>query len=209
MKKLNLGISAALVAGMVFFSCKKEPNVAPAVDTEVQTSIDATYATFLVSDVEMICSWIGEDASFGAQKFYIADTTRNTGGAAIIIRSSSNNRVTINYNNTLCMDGRLRDGTLYLIFKEQIHSQYPLTGNENYIRDYNFTGRITCEEYKVDGWLVDNTDIDSFDPNQTNYPVLIKNLRKQQNPPIAGNLQWSFQGSFKIKKNQDSMPWKG
>lgn len=209
MKKLNLGIFAALAAGMVFFSCKKEPNVAPAVDTEVQTAIDASYATFLVSDVEMICSWIGEDASDGVQKFYVADSTKNTGGSVVVIRNNFTNRISINYNNTYCMDGRVRDGSLLLFFKEPIHAQYPMTGNENYIRDYNFSGRITCEEYKVDGWLVDNVDIDSFDPNQTNYPVLIKNLRPNNTTPVAGNLKWSFQGSFKMKKNQDSMAWKG
>lgn len=210
MKKLNLGIAATLVSVLVFFACKKDPNVPPTNDTEVQTSIDAVYATFLVSDVEMICSWIGEDASDGVQKFYVRDTLKpNSGADVIVIRNTFTNRVSINFNNTLCRDGRVRDGSLLIFFKEPIHAQYPMTGNENYIRDYNYSGRITCEEYKVDDWLVDNTDIDSFDPNQTNYPILIKNLRPNNSTPVAGKLKWSFQGSFKMKKNQDSMAWKG
>ncbi len=209
MKKLNIGIFAALIAGMVVVACKKEPNVPPSNDTEVQTAIDATYATFLVSDVEMICSWIGEDASDGVQKFYIADSLRNTGGGVVVIRNNLSNRISINFNNTYCMDGRVRDGSLLLFFKEPDFAQYPMTGNENYIRDYNFTGRITCEEYKVDGWLIDNVNLDSPDPNQTDYPILIKNLRPNNATPVAGDLKWSFQGSFKMKKNQDSMAWKG
>ncbi len=209
MNKLNFGIFAALITGMVLSSCKKEPNVAPSKDEEVQTSIDATYATFLVSDVEMICSWIAEDASTGAQKFYIADSLKNTGGDVIVIRSNITNRVSINFNNTYCMDGRVRDGSLFIFFKEEVFMQYPPTGNENYMRDYNFTGRITCEEYKVDGWLVDNSDFESDDPNQTNYPILLKNLRPNNSTPVAGNLKWSFQGAFKMKNGSDSMAWKG
>ncbi len=207
MKKFNFGIFAVLAAGIVFFACKKEPNVPPTVDTEVQTSIDASYATFLVSDVEMICSWMGEDASLGAQKFYVPSPVSQ--GTVTVVRNTQTNRLSFNFNNTTCMDGRLRSGTVYMIFKEQEFSLNPLTGNENYIRDYNFTGRITLEDYRVDGWLINNEDIDSFDPNETNYPILIRNLRPNNNTPISGNLKWSFQGSFKMKKNQDSMAWKG
>lgn len=208
MKKLNIGIFAALVSSMVFFACKKEANVPPTLDKEVQTSIDASYATFLVSDIEMIASWMGEDASSGAQKFYAPSPVSQ--GTVTVVRNTQTNRLSFNFNNTTCMDGRLRDGSIFMFFKEQVYSTYSLTGNENYIRDFNFTGRITCEEYKVDGWLVDNKDIDSFDPNATNYPVLIKNLRPNNNTPIPGGLlKWSFQGSFTMKKNQDSMAWKG
>lgn len=207
MKKLNIGIFAALVAGMVFFACKKEPNVPPTEDKEVQTSIDASYATFLVSDIEMIASWMGEDASFGVQKFYVPSPVSQ--GTVTVIRNTSANVLTFNFNNTTCMDGRVRDGSIFMRYKEQIYSTYPLTGNENYIRDFNFTGRITCEEYKVDGWLVDNKDYENSNPNTNNTTVLIRNLRPDNKTPIVGNLKWSFEGGFTMKKNQDSMAWKG
>ncbi len=71
MKKINLVFSVLILSTVLFFSCKKEPNVPPVADTELQTAIDASYATFLVSDIEMVCSFGGEGGTAQSNpKFY-------------------------------------------------------------------------------------------------------------------------------------------
>lgn len=205
MKKHSVLICTTLAAGWVLFSCTKKPDVAPVADTEVKTSIDAAYATQLVSDVEMICSFIGEDHSTGYQKFY-GPVPASLSSFSII---RAGNRISINYNNTMCRDGKVRDGSIWLFFKEAEYATHPITGNENYIRDYNFTGRITLEEYKVDGWLIDNKDYENPNSGTNNTTVLITNLRADSKTPVSGNLQWTLSGGFTMRKNADSMAWKG
>ncbi len=237
MKKLNLGIITAVAAGMVFFACKKEPNVAPETDKEVQTSIDVSFASFLISDIEMIVSWMGEDDAQGKQKFYV-ESPANTGGGVTVIRNLATRRISFNFNNTLCADGHVRSGTIYLFYKWRMASKvfpygdsikpgatppidefdfvypdlpYPYTGNENYIRDYNFGGRITLEDYRVDDWLVDNEDYTITNPaiKVLGSYGFIYNLRKDNKTPVAGYLHWTFSGSYTMKKGLDSMAWKG
>lgn len=236
MKKLNIGISAILLAIAAIVSCKKvDPPAPPVPDTELQTSIDAAYATQLVSDVEMICSVMGEDASSARAIFY--EPSPYTTGTVTVIRNTQTRRISYTFNQTQCRDGRLRDGSVWLYYKWRLQSQfggdsirpgaslpydefdyvypdlpngpYSYTGNENYTRDYNFGGRITLEEYKVDGWLVDNKDFENPNPASNNVYAYIKNLRPNNLTPVAGNLKWSFEGQFKMKKNLDSLAWKG
>jgi hypothetical protein len=207
MKKLNIGISATLPLLMVLFACTKTPNVAPTPDTELQTSIDASYATFLVSDVEMICSVMGEDDSGSRAKFYEPSATSQ--GTTTVIRNTQTKRLSYTFNNTTCRDGRVRDGSVWMFFAEQTYATHTLTGNESYTRDYNFTGRITLEEYKVDDWLVDNKDYENSNPFTNNTTVLLRNLRPDNKTPLPGNLTWHFEGGFTMKKNLDSMAWKG
>ncbi len=205
MKKQSSIIYMSLVASALLNSCNKQPNVPPKADTEVKTSVDVVFATQVVSDIEMICSFIGEDHSPGYQKFYGAVPASM--GSFSIIRAA--NRISINYNNTMCRDGKVRDGSIWLFFKEAEYASHPLTGNENYIRDYNFTGRITLEEYKVDGWLIDNKDYENPNSGTNNTTVLISNLRADSKTPVSGNLKWTLTGGFTMKKDLDSMAWKG
>ncbi|HQQ93526.1 MAG TPA: hypothetical protein PLQ93_03150 [Bacteroidia bacterium] len=207
MKKVNYGIAFFALSLGLFLACKKEPNVAPTPDTELQTSIDASYATFLASDVEMVASVMGEDASGSKAQFY--EPAANSTGTTTVIRNVQTNRFSYTFNNTLCKDGHLRDGSVWMYFKETAYAVNPITGNENYTRDYNFTGRITLEEYKVDGWLIDNKDYMNSDPATNNTTILLRNLRPDNKTPIAGNLKWSYSAGLTMKKNLDSMAWYG
>ena len=236
MKNLKLGLPAVILALAAFTSCKKVVKDPPVPDKETKTAVDIAYATHLVSDVEMICSVMGEDDTEGRNKFYDPDDCNTTAvtGTVTVVRNLETRRISFNFNQTKCRDGRLRDGTVYLFYKYRLPSQvsgdsvkpgaqppidqfdyiypdlpYPYTGNENYIRDYNFGGRITLEEYKVDGWHIDNKDMENPNPATNDVFAYITNLRPNNNTPVAGDLKWNFKGSFTMKKNLDSMAWKG
>jgi hypothetical protein len=204
MKKWNFEVMVLTVLAL-FCACKKnketEATIVPAApyqaDTALLSTIYGTYANFMVSDIEMVCSSIGENSAPSNTSFYSAHPSSS--GTITVIRNNLINRVSVMFNQTICNDGRVRNGSLYMFYKEQVYAQHPLTGNENYIRDYNFTGRITLEEYSVDGWLVDEVPL----------TVFIHNLRPNSSTPINGNLRWLFMGDFKMKKGQDSLTWKG
>ena len=68
MKKNIFCFTFLLASSFIFLSCSKEPNVAPEADVELQSSIDASFANFIVTDIDMICSFIGENNLY--PKFY-------------------------------------------------------------------------------------------------------------------------------------------
>ena len=225
MKKFNLGFLLLVVASFLVVSCEKTANEPPVADTELQSSIDVSYATFLASDIDMICSFIGEDASI-KPKFY--DASESSTGTVTVIRNVSANRVSITFNKTTCMDGRLRDGAIFMFFLEKgdllpnatppygnddyswpYMQKKPASGNELYPRNYNFTGRITLEEYKVDGWLIDNKDFENPNDATNNVNIFMYNLRSTSDVPITSNLKWEFKAQLKMTKDTETMAWKG
>ena len=225
MKRINLGFLLLVVASFFVVSCEKPVNDPPVADTELQSSIDVSYATFIATDIDMISAFIGEDASI-APKFYAASPTSN--GTVTVIRNTSSNRVSITFNKTTCMDGRLRDGAIFMFFLEKgdllpnatppygnddyswpYMQKKPASGNELYTRDYNFTGRITLEEYKVDGWLVDNKDFENPNDATNNVNIFLYNLRTTPDVPVTSNLKWEFKASLKMTKDTETMAWKG
>ena len=230
---------------MVLFACKKEkkepaptPTPGPVLpaDTALQTAKQVCLVNLLVSDVEMICGVMGEDETNSRANFYEPNLAVSGSGTVTVIRNIAVRRVSYHFNNTICRDGRVRDGSVWMFYKYRLPSMvypyadsikpgatppydqfdyvypdlpHPYTGNENYIRDYNFSARITLEEYKVDGWSVDNKDYENPNPTMNNVYAFITNLRSNTVTPLASPLGWSFEGAFTMKKGQDSMAWKG
>ena len=67
--KLTLGLSVLAAAGLLLGCKKAEPNVPPVADTETQTAVDAAWATYVVTDIDMMCSFLGENEC--VNHFYI------------------------------------------------------------------------------------------------------------------------------------------
>jgi len=63
--------SILLVAAVAPFlmACPKSRVAAPLPDTELQSSVDASFANFMITDIDMICSFSGENERFAP--FYI------------------------------------------------------------------------------------------------------------------------------------------
>src|ERR1043166_2296567 len=56
----NLRIAAFFCLALIFAACPKKPVNGPEPDKEIQSSLDAIWATFVITDIEQICAFGGE-----------------------------------------------------------------------------------------------------------------------------------------------------
>ncbi|MDI1353551.1 MAG: hypothetical protein PSX36_01445 [bacterium] len=182
-----------------YFNKKPSPAQAPVADKEFQSSIDATFATLLVSDIEMIGSFTGEGIEY--PNFYNqspASYVTSTQGTLTPITDIASKYHFTAFNRTLCYDGHMRDGTVNLRYENS-------TQHANYYRDYGFYGEITLSDYKVDGWLIRTV------PNGA--PCKVYNQLNGANyDPTQTKLSWSIEGSFEFIHPTDpsrNMTWSG
>ncbi len=61
MKRVTLGFSILAASTAFILGCSKEPNEAPVADTETQSAVYASFANFIASDIDQICSFLGEN----------------------------------------------------------------------------------------------------------------------------------------------------
>ncbi|WP_317897414.1 hypothetical protein [Aurantibacillus circumpalustris] len=207
MKKVSLGFSIVALSAVFLLSCKKEVDVAPVPDTEVESSIYASFANYVASDIEMACSFMGENAY--NTTFYSAYSAssgtvgivRDTNGINLTVGTSSvpvkHDQLTYTWNETRCKDGRIRKGTIFMYV--------PIVPNQRYCRQRLFQGRISFDDFKVDGWRV--TLFDSLAP-----AYLYNTLASNDYDPTKTKLTWRFAGKLKFTHPTNAnlnMVWEG
>lgn len=200
MKKITFGLSILVASTFVFLSCKKPtPNVEPPADKEVQTAIDASFANFIVTDIDMICSFIGENDLF--PKFYLQKAGYTN---VATTRDPVSKTLAIGYNTkTRCVDGHIREGSIFMRYGLNSDWNPNPPPNTDYYRDFGFIGAITFSNYKVDGILVENV------PGNTYF--LVKNKRGNANKPIV-DLAWTIEANLQFTDSNSTKPfmtWKG
>ncbi len=204
MKRVTLGFSVLAFSSVFLLSCNKTANVAPEPDTEVQSAVYASYANYIASDVEMICSFMGENlllSHFYAE--YPGSSTGNTGTVTAVRDTNGvQDQLVMSFNKTRCLDGRVRDGSIFMQFNTDLK---PGDQKVNYTRNYQFKGSISFSNYKVDGWL-----IELFDPGARVY--LYNTVPTSTFNPATTNLTWRFAGKIKMTHPTDpskNMVWDG
>ncbi len=195
MKVKKISSALAVAACLLFFSdCKKpEPNVEPEADMETQSAIDAIWATYVVTDIDQICAFMAENQL--DQHFY---TSVAGSGPTTPDRDSAAKYLKMGYNKTLCIDGRVRDGSIFMNYKPHLIDNPRANPNSNYYRDFGFAGRITLSEYKVDGWLIKLY-------NDLAPAYVYNTLTTHLYDPKTVQLTWSVEGKFLMRHPTDSM----
>ena len=197
MKKNIFCFTFLLASSFIFLSCSKEPNVAPEADVELQSSIDASFANFIVTDIDMICSFIGENNFY--PKFYLPVA----GSPTFVVNVSVLGQISVSFNKTKCADGRVRDGSIILVYKYDPTINPPNTLNTDYYRQFGFVGRVYFSSYKVDGWLV---------KNKAGTNMVIKNKRPNADRPIVDKISWTIEGNLDFTDSLSTLPsitWEG
>ena len=202
MKRVILGFSALAFSAMFVLSCKPDANVEPQEDSEVQTAIDAAWANFVVTDIEQMCAFMGEN--LGDRSFYNPtpesyDPSTQT-GSLTLTRDLSEKNLNVAFNKTKCMDGNFRDGTIFMRYGPDPKYNQNSNPNSVYYRDFGFVGRITLSEYKINGWKIETESYDGI----RGGPALLYNLvEKDDYDPAVTKLRWRLVGKFILNHPTD------
>ncbi len=207
MKRVTLGFSILALSGAFVLSCKPEKNVAPVADIETQSAVYASFANYVASDIEMACSFMGEN-TYGTT-FY--SQYPGTTGTVTVVRDTTNSiidgiphdQLVMGWNSTRCIDGNFRDGSIFMYVPQKDKNGQNV--NNRYCRDAGFQGRIIFSNYKVNGWL-----IELFDPNAPVY--LYNTIPTGTYNTNNTKLTWRFAGKLKFTHPTDpnkNMIWDG
>jgi hypothetical protein len=189
-------LAAGAAACLLFWGCpKRQANVPPQPDTEVETATDALWATFVMTDIHLITAYMAENDHAAHNFNYVVDFTRDP------VWQSLNT----SFVQTKCRDGILRDGTVFAEYGAASGQEPLVNPNAEYYHQYGFVARVSLSDYKVDGWLVDE-----YDPQ---YPGFVYNLlESNQWDPRVKNLKWRIAGKYRFTHPTDpsrNMVWDG
>lgn len=195
MKKITLGCSI-LVAGMLFIiGCNKKTNVAPEQDMEFQSSKDASFANSIITEIDIIASYLGENLLSSG---YFSKISAN--GSITTNRDTLNKKLTVIYSGSVtCRDGKKRNGSIIVDY-----SPSNATFGSKFYRDAGFVAKVTLNNYWVDGWFVNGA-----------APFVITNNAPINYPVASTKLSWTLDGYFSIlpenlaDTSAKKMVWKG
>lgn len=201
--KRILVVPGLISLALIFAGCPKTKNVVPPVDEETQSAVQASYMNYLVSDIEMLISFMGEGQQSSNRHFYnyVSAETGTIDVLPILDGDGLSGQIRVGYNHTLCRDGRTRHGSVYLNYT--VDPQHP---NARYMRAYKFSGTFEFSDYTVDDYKINlNTE--------ENGSLTIKNtLPSPAYSPLSTNLTWSLEGKLKfthLTDNRKNMTWEG
>lgn len=192
-KRLTLGFATLLLSSALIIGCKKEDNVAPDPDTETSGAVEAAWATFQITDIDMICSYLGENLLYTS----IYNDLKEAGNGTVTpIRDTNAKYLFLAFNQTKCVDGHFRDGTIVFNYS-YVPGKFPnQSKSSKYYRDFGFAGELTMSEYKVDGYKIRTTN---------GVPAIIYNkVSGADYSPATENLKWYLDGSFEITDPNDT-----
>lgn len=187
---------AALI--MICNACKKkEADPEPAPDpytysSDLQAPKDLTRTFLAITDIEMICGFIGE--AYTSPKFYLPS---GASGGLTIIRDTIKKTLTAAYNNVKCVDGKLRNGTIVM--------DYAFSNpNAKYYHEFEYLARVMLINFEVDGWMVRTVD--------KTWLTLKNNVKPVDYNPANTNLSWELSGKLTFINKIDSsktITWEG
>jgi hypothetical protein len=180
MKKETISRYVALfAASLIFTACPKNENTSPVADTDLQSSVDASWALFALTDVEMMCAFTGVDEFQNHFYTHVPDVA--VINRCVPTRDPVQKRISMNFNETPCVDGNKRKGEVRLEY-EDFTGGTPYMG---YYHDPRFAGRLSLLAYSVNEWVV-----------TTEGGTLINELPDNQPYSRGTDLKWTLEGNF-------------
>lgn len=206
MKRVALGFSILIATGLfILMSCKKEADTVPEQDTEVKSAVLASYMNYVVSDIDMMISFMGENRyndHFYAE--YPNSALPDLTGTVTAIRdttsASTQGWLRMSFNKTLCKDGRRRNGSVSLNYTIS-----PTDPNAKYMRSPDFMGNVQFSAFEIDSF---NVNLNTQDGGY----MRIKNVTPKGFDPKKTNLEWTIEGKLKFTHLYDTlknMTWEG
>lgn len=195
LRKISLFAATTSVC-MLFWGCQKpKPAEAPEPDTETETAVDASWATFVVTDIDMMGAFLCENDLY--PKFYMQipgteDPVQQLGYVSPS-RDPQTRSVNINFKKAKCLDGRERDGTVYFDYAYNPLINNGANKNSEYYHEFGFAARISFTNFLVDGWKVEQFD--------DQFPAYIYN---DLTGTKQGQYLWRIAGKFRFVHPTDT-----
>ncbi len=193
-------IAGLFLSGLIFCiaGCKKkEPGTAAPVnivnDPGEQNVKEIFFATHLVTDLDMLLAFPGDNDH--KQTFYTGfPASTNT---VTYVRKEYDAYFFASFNNVLCLDGKTRNGTLYVSFGEPFRVFAP------YFHQYNYKAHVKFINFSVDGWKVE-----LIDTTQTFY--IASEMPSNAFNPSNDNMRWKIKGKLKFTHpEKGQITWDG
>lgn len=200
MKKLATKFSAVALIALAFTACKKTPNTPPEQDKEFQSSIDASAATYIATDIDMMVAQASERSYMMFYSTYSA-TTNNT---CTVSRDTTNKTNKLIFNNARGADGIVRNGTITISYTACSTGSVTSPG-QLYIRNPYHMSQVTFQNFSVGKFVVDNSSY-----------MTVKNTTPAGYTRSLTPLSWSIVGLLKFAdstngggNNTIDMTWDG
>lgn len=144
MKKFATKFSAVVLMAVALTSCNKKTNTPPEADKEFQTSIDASAAQMIVTDIDMM---VAQSSEYATIPFYMHASGSNP--VNVNRNDTINKKITITFNNSKCVDGKTRNGRILIDFGLS-------PNNKEYIRVPGHISTVTFDNYAVGPYKIKN-----------------------------------------------------
>src|ERR1043166_3368396 len=205
MKRIVFSFSLLIAAGLFVFSCKKDaPTPAPPPDTETSKAIDIAWATYVVTDVDQMGAFCGENLI--TNHFYIEtpwskDKQCAACGTVTAYSDTLYRRLNMGFNKTYCVDDYYRDGTEFIDYDYRNPLGVPLylsrymgintDPHARFYHDYGFCGLLTLSSFSVNGWSVKTGDVTNPSSIGDVVPIFCA-LESSRYDATGTRLSWRF-----------------
>lgn len=197
-----------IAATLLFTVCKKPtPNTPPEPDKEVQSALDATWATYVVTDMVMMCGYLGENDYLEHPYLHLEGTPFNNQVKAV--RDPSEERLSMVFNQTECTDGRLRHGEVRMTYKPDPINNPFANPNSNYFHEFGFAGELSLSDFRTDSFLI------TMGPKgKPERGYVINQLDTNEFNQDEVNISWEIRSKFHFQHPEDStgasdIEWEG
>jgi hypothetical protein len=207
MKRIILSFSILIAAGLFVLSCKKDtPTPAPPPDTETSKAIDIAWATYVITDVEQMGAFSGENLV--SNHFYVEtpwsakDFSSCACGTVTAFRDTLARSLNMGFNKTYCVDDYFREGTEFIDYNYNNPLGVPLylskylginqDPHARYYHDYGFCGLLTLSAFKVNGWNVKTGNVNEPLGAQGEPVPVFCTLESSRYDATVTKLTWRF-----------------
>jgi hypothetical protein len=177
----------------------------PESSKEVQTALDIAWATYVITDIEQMCAFMAENELFNTFYTHLPGTPPLN--QVTVERNVQAKDLRALFNDSPCLDGRMRQGTIFMRYTFDPVRRPGANPNSEYYDEYGFSGQLSLLNYRVDGWRVEN-----YDPR---FPAYVYNEMKGiPFYPKTTKHKWQIAGKFKLTHVTDtfaqrSIVWDG
>ncbi len=193
-------------------SCEKKPkqtapqvspasagNNQPADSLEIKSSLEISFITALVCDVDLIIAMPADNELMSV--LYTQAPINNT-SPRVSLRDMSSNYVAVTFSNTICADSKVRNGELKM-FGGYDATKNPNSTNVKDYAEFGYCGFILFNNFSVEGWKIDNFD--------ASKPLLVSNkLSSASYDPKQENITWRTEGKLVLTHpNGKQLIWDG